>query len=130
MKTKTLLFCLIALIASCSTEDPKPVAETIFGDWVIKSEAYSKCANPADNYSEVSTCPAYCKSFSFLENNSYVSQDTENGSIVDSVSGTYSISVKTLTIGSDSYTVSIQGSKMVWTSMSGGCIVTITFGKK
>ncbi len=130
MKTKTLLFCLIALIA-CSTEDPKPLtSESIIGTWGLKSEVYSKCANPADNWSEVSTCPVYCRTFQFLENESYVSQDVENGLIVDSVSGTYNVSGGILVISSVSYTLSLKGSTMVWTSLQGGCTFTVTFSKK
>lgn len=125
-----LLF--MALILSCSKDDPKP-SGTIIGSWKFASESLTGCSDPNDNGTEYCTtgCPILV-----ITEGTWTLTDQANPS--NSGAGTYTLSGNTITIsvsagsgysGTFTYAVSETSLTFSDSNYGMGCTGNLNFTK-
>lgn len=131
MKT-LILFCLIALVACTPQSDPEPLVSSgsVIGSWTIVKSVWEKCDDPDNNFVEVSDCSVKCRRYAFSDNGTFIYHDVEDGIIIDTIPGIYSISDGKIFVSTWAvYELSFEKSDMIWVGEKDGCNFTVTLSK-
>jgi hypothetical protein len=120
MKYSLLLISLAVIFSNCKEETAEVEAVSIVGSWKLDSQTWEKCTSSDDNFKESNLCTAStCFTYAFTVDGLFT-YEIKISNIIDTKTGTYSIS-------GDQLTICITGCSIPVTFTRSGNTLTLTY---